>query len=511
MPALTKAMSTNPKYPKSCRLNSVHETRELDRATIHDFGIDGFTLMEIAGSGAASGIRKLEGDGKSGLYLCGKGNNAGDALVVARYLANNAGHEANVFFIFGEEGLSTDTTHNLQLLKILKNEGANIRFLDRLPENLAGFCDYIVDGILGTGLNSDLKAPLPEIIQAIHDTEIPVYAMDVPTGLNADTGEIYNACIKASHTFTFGTNKTGFFLNGASLYTGTVHFIELPFPEYLNQSRMYLLNGDLYNSLPPVRRKAKHKYQHGCVHILAGSEGLTGAAIMAAQSAWKAGAGSVILYAPGKLMPVYERTLPQVIKKSVGSKDDTFYRPADATQVLESLLSKPGTLIAGPGIGTESDTGKFLTSVLSEFSGNVILDADAFFFWSYILTIPLQQKKNWLITPHIGEAKKYLDALFNSDWERMQWSRQFREKHGCGVLIKGNPAIYSSENVTFFTGYDTSVFARAGFGDVLSGMLGTYFDITNYMDVACVKALYVGYLSYLDHQQSESFGPEHLI
>ncbi|TVQ00533.1 MAG: NAD(P)H-hydrate epimerase [Balneolaceae bacterium] len=504
-------MAAYPKYPKSCRLNSVDETRGLDHSTIHNFGIDGFTLMEIAGSGAASGIRKLEGNEKSGLYLCGKGNNAGDALVVARYLNDNAGHKADVCFLFGDGDLSPDTAHNLDLLKTLNVHGADIRFIESFPENSVGSYDYIVDGILGTGINSDLKNPLPGIIRAVNESGSNVYAMDVPTGLNADTGEIYNACILAGHTFTFGTNKTGFYLGQSSEFTGTVHFIELPFPGYLNTSSTFLLNEDLYNSYPPVKRKASHKYRDGCVHIIAGSEGLTGAAIMAARSAWKTGAGSVILYAPGKLMSIYERTLPQIIKKLVGGEQDSYFKPDDAEHVINSLKSRPGTLIAGPGIGTEPQTGEFLQSVLSEFHGSVILDADALSYWRLLTGIPDQQKQKWLITPHIGEANNYLDARFRSDWERLSWSRQFQKENGCGVLIKGNPTIYHSDNVSFITDYDTSMFARAGFGDVLAGVLGTYSDITNNMDIACVMALYEGYLAYLKHNQVEPFGPEHLI
>ncbi len=510
MHVLTETMSALPTYPKSCRLNSVDETRELDRSTIDDFGIDGFTLMEIAGGGAASAIREMQRNEKTGLYLCGKGNNAGDALVVARYLCNNAGHKADVCFLFGDEDLSTDTAHNLGLLKTLQKNGVSVRFIDRFPIDRLYSYNYIVDGILGTGLNSDLRTPLPDVIREVNESGITVYAMDVPTGLNADTGEVYNTCLKAKHTFTFGTNKTGFYLGKSPEYIGTVHFIELPFPEYLNTGTTFLLNEDLYNSYPPVRRKASHKYRDGCVHIIAGSEGLTGAAIMTARSAWKTGAGSVILYSPGKLLTVYERTLHQIIKKPVGSDHDIFFKPADAKTVTETLKSKPGTLIAGPGIGTASETGEFLKSVLSDWSGSVILDADALSFWSELKGIPSEKKQKWLITPHIGEAKNYLDAHFEHDIERLQWCRQFQKENGCRVLIKGNPSIYQSDKQTLITGYDTSVFARAGFGDVLAGMLGTYSDITNNIDTACVMALYEGYLSFLNHQQTEPFGPEHL-
>jgi ADP-dependent NAD(P)H-hydrate dehydratase / NAD(P)H-hydrate epimerase len=498
--------------PEQCRISTSEQSRDLDSQTINNFGIDGFTLMEMAASGAASHIAKMKGVHCSGLYICGKGNNAGDALAVARYLINNCSHSVHICFIFGDDDLSPDAEHNLMLLNKLRKNGADVRFVDNLESVHPALFDYAVDGIFGTGLKSDLRKPLPGIINQVNALNIPVYAMDVPSGLNADTGQIHKAGIRAEYTFTFGTNKIGFYLNGAKTYTGEIVYIPLPFPSYLNRGNTYLINQLLYNALPIPKREAKHKYDGGVVHIMAGSEGLTGAAIMAAKSAWKQGAGSVFLYAPKKILPVYEAALPQIIKIGLGSEDDSYYKEDHSPTIIKSIQNKKGVLMAGPGIGTHPQTGTCLHSVLRNHTGHAILDADGLAFWNDLKAIPDQQKAKWLLTPHIGEAGRYLDGSFSDDHERLHWSASFTEKHSCSILMKGNPSILCSPSVgSFITEYDTSVFSRAGFGDVLSGTISALTGITDNITIAAVNALYTGYMSYQKTSKSKLFAPEDLL
>jgi ADP-dependent NAD(P)H-hydrate dehydratase / NAD(P)H-hydrate epimerase len=498
--------------PEQCRLSTSETSRELDSHTISEFGIDGFTLMEMAASGAASHIGELEGNNQTGLYLCGKGNNAGDALTVARYLINTRNHSVSIFFVLGNDDLSGDAAHNLNLLKKLRDRGAKIRFLDDFGSIDHSVFDYIVDGIFGTGLNSDLRAPLPDIIGLINNLDIPVYAMDLPSGLNADSGLIHKAAIIADYTFTFGSNKIGFYLNDAKTYTGEIVYIKLPFPFYLDRGDTCLINRSLYDTLPAMKRDGKHKYDGGVVHIMAGSEGLTGAAIMAAKSAWKQGAGSVFLYAPKKLLPVYETMLPHIIKVGLGSEQDHFYKETHAETIIQKTGDKKGVLLAGPGIGTKTETGRCLETVLKNHPGPAILDADALSFWKQIKTIPAKQRNKWLLTPHIGEASGYLNGHFSDDHERLQWASSFVKNNSCSILLKGSPAFLCLHaGLNYITGYDTSPFSRAGFGDVLSGTLAAFTSFKNNIEIAAIKSLYQGYQSYKNAASNTPFGPEHLL
>jgi NAD(P)H-hydrate epimerase len=486
----------------------------MDSKTITEFGIDGFTLMELAASSAAEHIKNLQIPNKTGLYICGKGNNAGDALAVARYLINDAQHKIVLFFVLGDDDLSPDAQTNLSLLHKLREYGAEISFIDSLESLGVDDFDYIVDGIFGTGLNSNLRGELLNIVQKVNSFSKPVYSMDVPSGLHADTGQILGGCIKANYTFTFGSNKIGLHWNNSRSYTGNVVFCNLPFPASFRKWEAVLINQKLADTLPEIKRNAKHKYDGGVVHIMAGSEGLTGAAIMSAKSAWKQGAGSVFLYAPKALLPIYEATLPNIIKIGVGNENDSFFKKEHADKIIKNITNKKGVLLAGPGIGRDSETGECLLSVLKAQNNQVILDADALSFWEKIQASDIsgQQKNQWLLTPHIGEAKNYLGAIFKYDFERFEWAKEFKDKANISLLIKGDPTIISVVNGNnIVTGYDTSVFSRAGFGDVLSGALATNISISENLEHAAIFALYYGYKTSQEFDRNEPFGPEHLL
>lgn len=507
-------MANSLSIPVECQLTTAEQSREMDSKTIEEFGIDGFTLMELAANCASTHIKKLQGDDKKGLFICGKGNNAGDALAVARYLINDARHKAAIFFVLENDDLSPDTEKNLSLLKKLQSQGAEITFSDELEQNLQYSYDYLVDGIFGTGLNSDLRGSLPDVVNQINSSALPVYSMDVPSGLHADTGNILKACIKADYTFTFGSNKLGLHWNNARKYTGQVVLCTLPFPSAYRTWDGVLINKSLMSSLPGVNREAEHKYDGGVVHILAGSAGLTGAAIMSAKSAWKQGAGAVFLYAPHDLLSTYESVLPNIIKVQLGKESDAYLKMNHADTIIENIRNKPGVVLAGPGIGTRLDTGECLLAVLKEQKRDVILDADALSFWQLLhdTGISDQQKQKWLLTPHIGEASNYLNGEFNSDYERYLWAKKFTADTGLSLLIKGNPSILSIAKCNnFITGYDTRMFSRAGFGDVLSGALASYIAISGHTELAAISALYNGFEEFKNHHEKEPFGPEHLL
>ena len=505
-------MTDNPSIPSYNRLSTSEQSRLVDDATINEFGIDGFTLMEIAASGAAQIIGEISGKDKKGLFFCGKGNNGGDAIAAARYLTESFGHHVTLTFPLGTSDLSPDAQKNFDLISKLKEVNPAIIIQSKKPKISDQNFDYIVDGMLGTGLDGDIGEPLNGLISEINNSDLPVFSMDIPTGLNADTGEILGTCIKADHTVTFGTNKVGFYLNQSKNVTGQVHFVELPFPNHLKKFRATLINDQTGLNVKPGDRDAEHKYQNGVVHIIAGSEGMTGAAIMAAQSAWKKGAGAVILYTPKKLLPVYEKNLPQVIKVEVGNDEDSFFKPEHTIQVLSSLKERKGTLLIGPGVGTRNDTADFIEAVLREHHEEAVIDADALMITDKLISFPQQQKDRWILTPHIGEAKKYLKLSFKDDFTRLSAGEDFVKNHQLSLLLKGNPTFYIDKSgEQFITEYDTSMFTRAGFGDVLAGTISTNLAITGERSTSVIDALNSGFKKYQLHPESDTFGPEHLL
>ncbi|MGM0746130.1 NAD(P)H-hydrate epimerase [Rhodohalobacter sp.] len=501
-------MSINPNIPKSHQLFTADQSRSIDQKTIEEYGIDGFTLMEFAAKGAAGTIQKVAGRNRRGLFICGKGNNAGDALGAARYLVDNSNHIASIYFVFGSDNLSPDTQKNLALLQKLKQEELPITFIDELTEENLNSCDYITDGIFGTGLDSDVRSPIDDIIQKINEAGKKVISMDVPSGLNSNTGKIQGLAVKANHTCTFGTQKIGLFLNNSPQISGDISFIDLPFPSYLRKDFVIRFDDKLQSGLPEVTRTARHKYESGVVHLVAGSKGLTGAAIMAAKSAWKQGAGSVILYAPENLLPIYESSLPNIIKVVLPKSDS--YNTDHTEIILNKMSEKPGVLLIGPGIGLTNDTQKLTLNLLKDYSGPAVIDADALSVWDQLKEFPTNQRMNWLLTPHPGEARNYLKLSFNDDYERFIQSRDFSRKYQLSLLMKGNPAYYHSQERSFISGYDTTPFSRAGFGDVLAGTIATKWGITESIRWAPILALLSGYNTF-KKSNSSPFGPEHLL
>ena len=431
--------------PLISRLFTTEQTREMDQKTIREYGISGFTLMEIAAAGAAGIISEIQQPEGSGIFICGKGNNGGDALAAARYLVDQYRHRAEIVLLHKREELSEDTGRNYEILKKIAKESSRIRFHDNPEEGLREIskADYIVDGIFGTGLADEPRAPALEIILKLNDAGKPIYAMDIPSGLIGTTGQAPGACIEATHTVTFGTNKTGFYLNGASRYTGEVHLIRLPFPASLLKSDVHLLNKELFESIPEPVRRAVHKYDKGVVHLLAGSQGLTGAAIIAAKSAVQQGAGAVFLYAPKKLLPAYEITLPGIIKIPLGEENDTFYRTPHQQKILENLEKRPGVLVAGPGTGTHPDTTNCLKAILSQYTGPAVLDADALKLFSDSSYQKPEHSQPWLLTPHPGEARNYLGIHSSDDYQKLEEITRLAGSLNAGILLKGYPTLFA--------------------------------------------------------------------
>ncbi len=498
--------------PAECKLYTAEQSRNADSKTINEFGIDGFTLMELAAEGASRHILELQNRNKHGLFICGKGNNAGDALAVARYLINDGGHSVTIYPVFGTGDLSPDAKRNFKLLESLSEHGANITLINSLNQADFSTSDYIVDGIFGTGLKSDLKDPLPKIIDQINASHIPVYAMDIPSGLDADSGTTRGVCVKATKTFTFGANKLGFQFDGASAECGDIVFIRLPFPQHLLEASAFLLNQNLYESLPAKNVHRQHKYDGGVVHIVAGSEGLTGAAIMAAKSAWKQGAGAVFLYTPKNLLQVYEAALPQIIKVPVGNENDTFFKPEHAQQIKSTISQKKGTLLVGPGVGTREQTKSLIIELLKHVEGYAAIDADALSAWNELIEFSPDAKKNWILTPHKGEAVKWLNGRFNTDSERFDWAAEFQKQNQVNIFLKGNPAILClASSKPFITGYNTAIFNRAGFGDVLSGAIAANISLEKSLPVATLRTLYETYLALTPLIGKQTIGPEKLL
>ncbi len=472
--------------PHPYQLYSAEESRALDERTINEFGIDGFTLMEIAGTRAADFILSKISKKDRGLICCGRGNNAGDALVAARILCEH-GITFTILFVDGKKNLSSDCRKNLELFQ---QSHPGVELIEDFESVQSKSFRFLVDGMLGTGLNSEVRSPYSEIIEWMNQQDSVVFSMDIPTGLNANNGMALGTTVKADFTLAFGTLKQGFYMRDGFEVCGEIIFCELPFPSIYKNSSTFLLDESWLDESISSSKKRAHKYEGGVVYIIGGSEGLTGAAILAAKSAWSTGVGAVILLTPKGLLPAYEEQLPQIIKKPVGTNDDRVFSARHLEETQTILSEKPGVLLIGPGLGRNEETITFTRQIFSFFDGDIVLDADAL---SAISQSELKSGSNWILTPHPGELSALLNQPFHDDQDRLEKTKEFAVSNQLTILSKGLPSICASQSgQTFITNYDTRIFARAGFGDVLAGKITGNLLQHNSLELACALALIEG-------------------
>jgi NAD(P)H-hydrate epimerase len=480
--------------PAACTIATAEQSKHIDAETANTFGISGFTLMEIAGTSAAKEILKQVEAGDHGLFFCGKGNNGGDALVAARYLAQHD-IEISLVFISGTEDLSPDAEKNYGLIESIASHNSDlpINFCTNWDDfDLSAAPDFIVDGMLGTGLDSDLRGDYVDAVQWANQQSGPLFVMDIPTGLHADSGQIMGDVIQASQTFAFGTLKQGFYLGSGPEQTGHIHFCELPFPHHLiRQCSTYLISESW---LPPYQAEpAQHKYEAGVVYIIAGSEGLTGAAIMAAKSAWNQGVGAVMVVCPRGVLPVFENNLPQIIKKPVGRRDDVYFKNDHLSEVSGIISRKKGPVLLGPGLGRKDTTADFAIGLLKENACNFIIDADGLWALAQQSNWQKPDGASWILTPHPGELSRLFDINPENDIQRFEEVRKQALQKNITLLSKGFPIILGTpEGYLYMSGYDTRLFSRAGFGDILAGKTAAFAALGCTPAESCIRALLDG-------------------
>ncbi len=483
-------------------LANASQSREIDRQTIESLGLPGETLMEIAGFGAAGIIGGDFPHGGSVLFVCGKGNNAGDAFVAARILLDR-GFAITIFPVFGTDDLSGDAGRNYQRLMGLAESmdtGVDVWSKWRDPSDY----DLVVDGIFGTGLQREVKDPVTGVIQKINQCMKPVYALDIPSGLHCDSGEVLGTAVHASKTLQFGLRKLGCHLGSGPALSGERTLIPLPFPNVYKKAVTIRLVDEAYDpdadlgDVRPTGRSNLHKYSNGVVHVIGGSTGLTGAPLYAGRAAWALGMGAVQLIHPHGWLSAMDLHAPELIKKPVGPAGAESFTSDDIDTTLSIINEREGVTVIGPGIGRNPGTMEFVRGVIGRSEGPIIVDADGLraLHGSFKTITDRKHPELVILTPHPGELAFLAGESFDNDFERMKLTSRVARHTGCTVLAKGNPVLVhaSPENQTLLTGYDTSGFARAGFGDILAGHISAFLARGNTSLRSCENGLLHGHI-----------------
>ena len=440
---------------------SGNQVREMDREAVAGPEVSGWELMERAGRSAFALLIETWQEADKLQVICGTGNNGGDGWVVAR-LAREAGWQVAVELIGDKNRIEGDAQRALQAYEA--SGGAfNARVADQpVPELDA---DILVDALCGTGATGPLRAGHIAWVEAMNSSGIPIVAMDVPTGLNADTGQPEPVATRAAVTVTFIAEKKGLVTGSAGDFVGRLRLEALDLPVSIPSSKAPAAQishwPELIGHLPP-RGVAHHKGLSGHVLVIGGNTGFSGAGILAAKAALRSGAGLVSL-----------ATRPVTAQAAVTVQPEIMAHTIDEEAQLRSLLKGASCVVIGPGLGRDSWARMCLTAVL-EHTVVTVFDADALNLLASGDPECLRTRQH-ILTPHPGEAARLLglsNAAVVSD--RFQALLQLVERWQGICVLKGHGTMVGGPGqMTRVCPYGNPGMATAGMGDVLAGLLGS--------------------------------------
>lgn len=459
-------------------LLSASEMRKADSYTSETLGLPTRTLMETAGRAAADVLKKLA-DGIADrriIVFCGPGNNGGDGLVVARVLHHRGAH-VQVALVGEESQMSDNSRANLDLLRHIAEHGDRLEILRvQSPEILNPFQpDWIVDGLLGIGAKGELREPFRAMTVWMNASPAPILALDIPTGLDAGTGEASPDTIVAAATITFGAAKNGHYLGKGRTFSGDLFVADIGIPDHvLRRGRVRLSTDAAVRTMWPKRASNAHKYSAGRVLVVAGSHDFPGAAILSGNAASAAGAGAVTIATAKSARPLVQYGLVEVMSTGLPETDNGTLG-IDAYDSLQSRLERADTVVLGPGIGRHPDTTKLVHRFLATLSLPAVIDADALHALAGHLDILRRYSGGrWILTPHLGELRTLLGDESIQPEDRFDLAPKVAQDLQCIVVLKGAPTILAvPDGSVYIPEPSSSALATAGTGDVLSGVIGS--------------------------------------
>ena len=476
------------------KIDTAAQMRQMDYEAMHGiYAIAPAVLMENAGRAVAERAEKwIEGwDGKDVVIFCGKGNNGGDGFVIARYILV-AGARAYVYILGDDGDYSDEARQHLHTLRELADDETCL--LLSAPESQADWqllrkrlhaSSIVIDAMVGTGFHGSLRQPVSAIVAEINVASavgaVTVIAVDMPTGVNADTGVVSHGDdeedgpLFADMTVTFGVLKRGLSLYPGRACAGHIEVDSIGMPGPLlygaNDDAVYLLQQSDIAEIVVPRSPDSHKGSHGTIAVVTGSSQMAGAALMAAHGAVRSGAGKVFLRVPGKVGPYCIGVQPEVMVKSVGTGDS--FTAEDAESIIEESRNW-SVLAMGPGMGKDDRTREFLKRVLAGTTCPVVLDADALNLLAGEKEFIRSLGQGLIVTPHLAEFSR-LSGLSLDDIKEdlIGTARAFAADWKVNLVLKGAPTLIVSAKTgnVYVNPTGNAGMACGGMGDILTGMI----------------------------------------
>ncbi len=464
-------------------LVTARQMQNMDGYTINELGIPGRVLMENAGRGAVDMfIRKFSPDHRTKVgMVAGRGNNGGDGFVMARYLME-MDVPVTMFLLSHKEKVTGDAAANLSLAQQLLEHHPCSKLIeipdaDTLKKNRAALVhqDLFIDAIFGTGLNAQVRGFFKEVIQLLNQTGRPIFAVDIASGLNADTGKPLGEAVRASATATFAHAKAGHILYPGNDYTGDLEVIDIGIPGFVTQNEgigLRVVETAYIAPLFPQRPFNSHKGTFGHALILAGSPGKTGAAALCANAAVRTGAGLVTLGLPSSINPSVEAMvlepmtlpLPETVNGTLS---------AAGFDAIMSQIDHFHALAMGPGMGTDEQTRDLVTRLIEYVDIPMVIDADGLNCVAQKPAILNTRHAPTILTPHPGEMARLCDTTPDKvQADRMGLAAQFAGEYGVILVLKGAQTITAlPDGNIFINPTGNPGMACGGMGDVLTGII----------------------------------------
>ncbi|OAG28473.1 bifunctional ADP-dependent NAD(P)H-hydrate dehydratase/NAD(P)H-hydrate epimerase [Thermodesulfatator autotrophicus] len=459
------------------RLVYAREMQTLDRFTIEEFGIPGLILMENAGRGTAELIveRFSHVLPQGALIICGPGNNGGDGFVIARHLFQK-GFPVKIFCLAPTEKFKGDALINLQIVKKMK---LPLFFVDSdistLRQEIKA-CGLIVDAIFGTGLTREVGGHFAAAIEAINQSEKPVIAVDIPSGLSADSGKPLGIAVKATLTATMALPKIGQVIYPGRYYVGELKVVDISMPKTVIEElapKRFLLDESWASKNIKPREPESHKGTYGHVAVLAGSRGKTGAAILTCRGALRGGAGLVTLVCPKSLNHIYEIALTEAMTYPLEHETEInslSYRAFD--EIISFCQGKKAASI-GPGLGLHQETFELVHRLVARLDIPMVIDADAISALAGELFHLRRAQAPRILTPHPGELARLLDiSIEEIKKNRLEIARLAAKETESIIVLKGAATVVVSPDGREAVNYSGNPgLATGGTGDVLTGLI----------------------------------------
>jgi len=453
----------------------------LDRKAIEELKVPGLDLMENAGKAVFRAAVEMLGGagGRRVVVVCGRGNNGGDGFVVARLLTGE-GASVSAFLVGEREKVRGDAWVNLQRAIQSGVPIEEIRGPDDLMplERALSGADLVVDAIFGTGFRGKVEGLPAEVISHINASGRPVLAVDLPSGVEADTGRVHGSAVKAARTVTFGLPKLGQAFHPGKAHCGVLEVVGIGFPEEalgaVQGVAEWPTENEVFRKLPR-RPPTAHKGTCGKVAVVAGSVGFTGAAALTAMAALRAGSGLVYLGVPKSLNDILEVKLTEVITRPLPEVRNRRCLALRAAGEVYRLMDETDVLAMGPGLGTHRETVELVARVVRRLEKPAVLDADTLNALSKDPSPLLEGETPLVLTPHPGELSRLIGVPapdITSD--PLSFARDAASRFRSVVVLKGAPTVTATpDGRAYVNPTGNEGMATGGAGDVLTGVIAS--------------------------------------